>query len=63
MTPVITPLLIRDAIAEALWKHVKAQDLAEVCVFLGLDPQGDYEDPFHSKRSYVRGADPEQDHG
>jgi hypothetical protein len=32
----------RDAICEALWKHVSAQDLAEVCVYLGLAPQGEY---------------------
>jgi len=54
MTPVVTPLVLRDAIAGALWEYVKAQDLAEVCVFLGLEPQGEYENPFSSKRSYVR---------
>lgn len=54
MTAVVTPLVLRDAIAEALWEYVRAQDLAEVCVFLGLDPQDEYEDPFYSKRRYVR---------
>jgi hypothetical protein len=54
MAAVVTPLFLRDAIAEALWLHVRAQDLAEVCVYLGLEPKGDYEDPFTSKRGYVR---------
>jgi hypothetical protein len=47
--------VLRDGIAEALWAHVRAQDLAEVCVYLGLEPQGEYENPFDSKRGYVRG--------
>lgn len=55
MTAVVTPLVLRDAIAEALWAHVRAQDLAEMCVYLGLEPQGEYENPFNSKRGYVRG--------
>jgi len=55
MTAVVTPLVLRDGIAEALWAHVRAQDLAEVCVYLGLEPQGEYENPFDSKRGYVRG--------
>ena len=55
MTAVVTPLVLRDAIAEALWAHVRVQDLAEVCVCLGLEPQGEYENPFDSKRGYVRG--------
>jgi hypothetical protein len=55
MSAVVTPLVLRDAIAEALWAHVRAQDLAEVCVYLGLEPQGEYENPFDSKRGYVRG--------
>ncbi len=54
MSAVVTPLVLRDAIAEALWAHVRAQDLAEVCVYLGLEPQGEYENPFDSKRGYVR---------
>jgi hypothetical protein len=54
MTPAITPPMLRDEICEALWEHVRAQDLAEVCVYLGLTPQGEYENPFNSKRGYVR---------
>jgi hypothetical protein len=53
MTPV-SRLAVRDAICEALWENVKAQDLAEVCVHLGLEPRADSEDPFSSKRTYVR---------
>jgi hypothetical protein len=44
---------LRDAIAEALWAHVKAQRLAAVCEYLGLDPQKPDEDPYDNKRSYV----------
>ena len=50
MTPV-SRLAVRDAICEALWENVKAQDLAEVCVHLGLEPRADSEDPFSSKRT------------
>lgn len=43
---------MRVAIAEALW-HQSANDLADVCLALGLGgPDGD--DPFTSKRQYVR---------
>ena len=34
----VTPLELRDEICVALWEYVKAQDLAEVCVYLGLQP-------------------------
>lgn len=55
MTPPGVPLFkVRNAIAEALWAHVKAQDLAAVCEYLGLAPQEPNEDPYHSKKSYVR---------
>ena len=53
-TAVVTPLVLRDTICEALWEHVRAQDLADVCVYLGLAPQGEDENPFNSKRGYVR---------
>jgi very-short-patch-repair endonuclease len=46
---------LRDAIAEALWARVNANDLADVCVaLLGLAPQGDTDDPMLSKRRYVK---------
>ncbi len=52
--PTVTRLKVRDAIAEALWAKVSAYDLAEVCVYLGLDPPHDEHDsPMASKRSYV----------
>ncbi|MFJ1562188.1 hypothetical protein [Streptomyces mirabilis] len=44
---------LRDAIAGALWAHVKANRLAAVCGYLGLAPQRPDEDPYNSKRSYV----------
>jgi hypothetical protein len=44
---------LRDALAEALWAHVKANRLAAVCEYLGLAPQQPDEDPYNSKRSYV----------
>jgi hypothetical protein len=48
MTAVVTPVVLRDAIGEALWERVRAQDLAEVRVYLGLAPQAEDEDPFRS---------------
>ena len=54
MTAAVTPVELRAGICEALWAHVSAQDLAEVCVYFGLPPQGSDEDPFRSKRGYVR---------
>jgi very-short-patch-repair endonuclease len=53
MATPITPLALRNAITEALWANVKSYDLAEVCEYLGLEPQGEYEDPHDSKRGYV----------
>lgn len=44
---------LRDAIAEVLWAHVKANRLAAVCEYLGLTPQQPDEDPYNSKRGYV----------
>ena len=46
---------LRAAITEAIAENVKAYDVESVCVqLLGLDPAGPGEDPFHSKRVYVR---------
>jgi hypothetical protein len=47
---------LRDAIADAIAENVKAYDVADVCVHLfGLDPpQSVYDDPYKSKRVYVR---------
>jgi hypothetical protein len=46
---------LRNAIAEALWFHVSANELAGVCVSFGLPPQSpDEDDPMMSKRSYVK---------
>ncbi|MFE3788188.1 hypothetical protein [Streptomyces goshikiensis] len=50
----VPPFKVREAVAEALWANVKAQDLAAVCEYLGLTPQQPGEDPYDSKRSYVR---------
>ncbi|MHA4772962.1 hypothetical protein L1085_000440 [Streptomyces sp. MSC1_001] len=50
----VPPFKVREAIAEALWDNVKAQDLAEVCEYLGLAQQEPGEDPYCSKRSYVK---------
>ena len=47
---------LREAIADAIAENVKAYDVADVCVdLLGLEPPGEGEDPFYSKRVYVRG--------
>jgi hypothetical protein len=46
---------LREAIADAVAENVKAYDVADVCVhLLGLDPARPGEDPFYSKRVYVR---------
>ncbi len=51
----VTPLVLRDAIADVLAENVKAYNLAEVCVALGLEGQRDeYDSPSSSKRVYVR---------
>lgn len=53
--PRIASKEVRDAIADAIAENVKAYDVANVCVqLLGLDPASPGEDPFHSKRVYVR---------
>ncbi|MBN2447246.1 MAG: hypothetical protein JXO22_10995 [Phycisphaerae bacterium] len=47
--------VVRDAIADALWQHVSAGELADICVSYGLEPQTPDEDPpMSSKRSYVK---------
>lgn len=53
MASQVTAVDLRDAIAEALWRNVKAYDLAEFCVLLGLAPQRADEDPSYSKRVYA----------
>lgn len=51
----VTRATLRDAIAEALWSHLSANELAGVCESFGLPPQSPGEDdPMSSKRSYVR---------
>lgn len=52
-TPAATPAALREAIAGAL-HVVKSYDLAAVCEYLGLEPQKPDENPFNSKRIYVR---------
>ena len=37
----VTPLALREAIADVLAENVKAYNLAEVCVALGLEGQRD----------------------
>lgn len=43
-----------DAIAEALWWQCSATELSSVCESLGLNTKESFEDPFNSKRKYVR---------
>lgn len=43
-----------DAIAEALWFHCSATELPEVCESIGINTKESIEDPFNSKRKYVR---------
>lgn len=51
--PRVTRLELRDAICDALW-NVKADDLAQECVRIGLAPRQEDENPYHSKKGYVR---------
>src|SRR5437868_6526674 len=44
---------LRNAIAEALWAAVKAQDLPDTCARFGL-AEGTTEEAFRSIRGYVR---------
>jgi very-short-patch-repair endonuclease len=52
MSPLVTIVELREAIAEALAEE-KAYNLPEICTALGLEP-GTEEEAFSSKRSYVR---------
>ncbi len=49
-----SPSQLREAIAEALWRHVSAPDLAHFCDVIGMPEGSDGRDPWNSKRSYVR---------
>lgn len=49
----VVPERVRDAISNSLAEHVKAYDLPEICVGLGLAP-GEGSDAFSSKRVYVK---------
>lgn len=50
----ISPRQLRDAIAEAVWRHFKSYEVEELCVGLGLDQStGEWDDPHKSKRTYV----------
>jgi hypothetical protein len=49
----VAPEAVRNAIAESLAEHVKAYDLPDICVGLGLAP-GAGADAYSSKRVYVK---------
>jgi very-short-patch-repair endonuclease len=51
--PPFTPHELRQAIADTLADYVKAYDLAKLCEAYGLEPEGDDENPYSSKRGYV----------
>jgi hypothetical protein len=44
-----------DLIAESVAAHLKSYEVEDYCVGLGLSPAREGEDPFRSKRVYVRG--------
>lgn len=49
----MTKTKVRNAIAEALWDHVSANQLADVCDELGMPPDATDIHPMSSKRAYV----------
>jgi very-short-patch-repair endonuclease len=53
MSPLITIVELREAIAEAIAVSEKAYDVPTICTALGLSP-GDTSEAFSSKRVYVR---------
>lgn len=48
----LTPQVLRQAIIDALYP-IKAYNLADDCVFFGLEPVGENEDPYRSKTAYI----------
>ncbi len=55
MTTPISANELRDLIADSIAAHLKSYEVAGFCVRLGLLPAGSGENPFSSKRVYVRG--------
>jgi hypothetical protein len=49
----LTPQVVREAVARTLTSQVKAYDVADECVRLGLRPKGEGEDPWASKWMYI----------
>lgn len=49
----LTPQVLREAIARTLTSRVKAYDIADECVRLGLPPERQGENPWDSKWNYV----------
>jgi len=43
-----------ELIGDSIATYLKSYEVADFCVMLGLPPQAEGEDPFHSKRVYVR---------
>lgn len=52
--PLIAPAKLRDAIAETMWDRVSAHDLVHACDALGTPAGRADDDPWMSKRRYVR---------
>lgn len=48
----LTPQVLRQAIVDALYP-IKAYNLADDCVFFGLEPACENEDPYRSKTAYI----------
>ena len=48
------PASMREAIADSIASNLKSYDVAAFCVRIGLAAQRDGEDPFRSRRVYVR---------
>jgi hypothetical protein len=49
-----TPAKLRDAIADAIWRFVSADDVPHICDAVGMPRGAEGANPWDSKRRYVR---------
>jgi hypothetical protein len=54
MSTALSQRELKELIADSIANFLKSYEVADYCVSLGLPPPNEGEDPFHSKRVYVR---------